>query len=148
MESPKLSWYYKTETDKDYDNSNEIYAGTYDNSKPLSVKLQLWNNRYGKEDVKNLSNFYLTIFFDNHEDNSLLKYCSVILNGIDILSPKISENMATITFPENIVLKGVKNNGSAETNLHNFINLELRFDAGDTRLKEDTLKSLYIKIMS
>lgn len=148
MDNAKISWYTKILEEDNYDLRNDVYIGTYDGVAPLSLKIQLWNNRYGKTDVKNLSDFYLSLIFDNVEDRTLFKYCTVILNDSDIISPEVIGDIAVIKFPNPVTLKGTKNNGDPITNKKNYINLEFRFDAGDKKLKEDDLKSLYIKVIS
>lgn len=144
MDSPNITWFAKVRSSDKYMSTNNIFAGTYTKKTPVIVDIQLWNNRYGVIDVEDLKDFYINIFFKDTEDSSLLEYCTVVYRN-DVLTKDITNKIATLQFPEDIVISGVSNDGSLE-NHANYINLEFIFNTSDTLLKEDDLKSLYFKI--
>lgn len=88
MDEPKITWYAKLSSDVEFNQTNEIYAGTYTSDNEIKVNIQMWNNRWGTVDVNSLTNFLINIYFDYIEDNSLFDYCSVVLNNSDILNIK------------------------------------------------------------
>lgn len=148
MLEPIITWYAKVGDKETYENTNDIYAGYYDGSKTLSVTMQLWNNRWGEENVADLKDFYLALSFDNIEDSSLFEYCKIILNKTEVITPaKADGSMAIVTFPDWVVLKGLRNDGTLAGGKDNYIQLEFRFNAQGAPLKEDDLKSLYFKII-
>ena len=144
MDSPNITWFTKVRSSDKYMSTNNIFAGTYTKKTPVIVDIQLWNNRYGVIDVEDLKDFYINIFFKDTEDSSLLEYCTVVYRN-DVLAKDITNKIATLQFPEDIVISGVSNDGSLE-NHANYINLEFIFNTSDTLLKENDLKSLYFKI--
>jgi hypothetical protein len=146
MHKPRISWFSRIGDDA-YVAQKELYAGTYTKEEKVSVDIQIWNNRWGTEDVADLEDFALNIYFDSLEDSSLLQCCKIILGGQDELSLIISGQKATVSFPDTIELSGVKNDG-AVSNVANFITLTFEFSASEYRLKENDLKSLYFEIVS
>lgn len=147
MEGPKIEWYSRVGTDAKYAPDNNVYAGTYTKKHPLVIYLQLWNNRWGTEDVESLDNFYINMFFKHKEDSVLLEHCTVILNDSEVLNLNRSGDLATLEFPRAISLSGTKNDGSSKNNADHFLTLQLTFDAGDAELKENDLKSLFFDIV-
>lgn len=149
MKEPKITWYAKLKKEEEYIQTDNIYAGSYaQDIKYLSVLMQIWNNRWGTENIQTLSNFNINIYFENEEDYSLLKYCTVILNDSDILTINKTDKIGILSLPDNIELSGQYNDGKQENNPNNYINLEFRFSAPkNTKLKENDLKSLYFEIM-
>lgn len=146
MNSPIITWYSKI-GDATYEAQSEIYAGTYTKEEKISVDIQIWNNRWGVEDTESLEDFILNIYFDNLEDSALLQCCKIILGGTDELSLMISNQKATISFPDTVTLSGVKNDGTSANSKENYISLTFEFDAPGYQLKENDLKSLYFEIV-
>ena len=99
MMAPKTTWYVLEDIDGLFEYSpkrTHDMEGSYAPGDTLSVKIQLWNNRLGMEDVQDATNAKLVIFFKNYEDNYLLKLCKVKLNNeeakpvtIDMEKPSI-----------------------------------------------------------
>lgn len=147
MDKPRISWYSRI-GDETYQPQSEFYAGTYTKEEKISVDIQIWNNRWGTEDVETLDNFSLNIYFDCLEDSALLQCCKVILGGMDELSLIISGQKATVSFPEKVKLSGVKNDGSSANSRENYIMITFEFSALEYRLKENDLKSLYFEIVT
>lgn len=147
MNAPKLEWYSRMEVDEKYALDNNIYAGTYTSNNPITVYLQLWNNRWGTEDVESLFDFHINMFFKDKEDSALINYCTVILNNADVLGMVYTDGYVTLEFPESITLSGIKNDGTTKNNPNNFITLQVIFDAEGTELKENDLKSLFFEIV-
>ena len=147
MNEPKLEWYSRIGKDEKYALDNNVYAGTHTEGNPITVSLQLWNNRWGVEDVEPLEDFHINMFFKNKEDSALLQYCTVTLNEADVLSLAITEDIATLEFPKPIVLSGTKNDGTTKNNQDHFITLQFTFQANGEDLKENDLKSLFFEII-
>jgi len=147
MLKPKLQWFGKIKSDTAYEGTNDFFAGTYDGKDPLSVSIQLWNNRWGKEDCEDLKNFYITMSFKDFEDNALLEYCHVTVNGSEVIYPEIANKIATLPIPNSIVIKGTKNDGTAEKNKSNYLQLDFVFQAPEVHLKENDLKTIVFNII-
>lgn len=146
MNNPNITWYAKI-GDSTYEARQEIYAGTYTKEEKISVDIQIWNNRWGTEDVEAVSDFALNIYFDSLEDSALLQCCRILLGGKDDLSLIISGQKATVSFPSTVTLDGVKNDGTSANSKTNYISLTFEFDAPEYKLKENDLKSLYFEIV-
>ena len=74
--TPKLKWYVLADIDGTYEYSpkkTHDMEGSYAPNDTLKLKIQLWNNRLGTEDVQDVINAKLCVFFKNYEDNYLLK---------------------------------------------------------------------------
>ena len=146
MNSSNITWYAKI-GDATYEAQQEIYAGTYTKEEKISVDIQIWNNRWGTEDIESLKDFALNIYFDSLEDSALLQCCKVLLGGTDDLSLIIAGQKATVSFPSTVTLDGVKNDGTSANSKANYISLTFEFDAPGYSLKENDLKSLYFEIV-
>lgn len=147
MEAPKIEWYSKTGSDEKFAQDNDIYAGTYTKGHPISVDMQLWNNRWGTEDVEALEDFYINMYFKDKEDASLFEYCTVVLNSGEILGMERTKDKMTLVFPKAVTISGQKNDGTSKNNPNNFISLQFIFKADDVELKEHDLKSLFLEIV-
>ena len=146
MNKPIITWYAKI-GDEAYSAQKEFYAGTHTKEEKISVDIQIWNNRWGTEDVEPLSDFVLNLYFDSLEDSALLPCCKVILGGTDELPLIVSGQKASVSFPDEMVISGVKNDGTSVNSKANYIALTLEFSAPEYRLKENDLKSLYFEII-
>lgn len=147
MKDSQITWYAKLSTDKEYTQSNSLYAGTYTQDNNIQVNMQIWNNRWGTEDVKDLTNFIINIYFENVEDSALFDYCSITLNNTDVLTINKSANIATLEIPADATISGKHNDGTIKNN-NNYIRLDFVFSAPqDIKLKENDLKSLYFEIV-
>lgn len=146
MKSPQLTWFIKE--NEQFIPKKEHYAGSYSRNETLSLEMQVWNNRWGVEDVEDLDDPMICLYFDTVEDSSLLEFCRIIINGTDEV-PLIIRNKKATAFI-NRALSGKANNGDDRNpnNQNNFVNITFEFNAGDHKLKEDDLKSLYFEITS
>lgn len=147
MDKPKITWCAKLREQEKFETSNEFYAGTYMDSTPLVVDIQLWNNRYGIEDVENLKNFDVEFYFDNMEDEKLLDYCTISITGREQITFKRINDRAVIQFPDAQVVSGAKNNGDTADAYENYIPLTFKFAAAGKCLKENDLKSLHFEVI-
>jgi len=147
MQDPKISWFVK-DPDDIFVPQNEYHAGTYTKTDKIVVDFQIWNNRWGVEDVKELTNPVLNFYFDTIEDATLLSLCKITVDKYDNIPLMIKEQKASAVLGRS--LSGVKNNGdeTAAANRNNFVNIRFEFDAADYRLKENDLKNLYFELVS
>jgi len=148
MNEPIISYSAKLAAHETYKDLQEIYGGTLTDTVPIEIDIRIWNNKYGTEQVEDLENFVLNIFFDKYEDANLLKFTSLIYNNTQNVPISISDNVATATFLDDVIIKGTPNNGE-EADENNYIDLKLVFkiDDEDIYLKEQDLKSLYLEIV-
>ena len=145
MEDCKLTWHVKPEKAKDMIPAEEAFAGTYNSMHNIVTTFHLWNNRYGKEDVKDLTNYRLALSFGHTEDSSLLKYCHIKVNGSE-LAGQVSGKQ--LVFGNMRSISGSANNGVTEDNPSNYIVIQFVFGpATGARLKESDLKDLYFDIL-
>ena len=63
MLKPVITYSAKIHSFKSYDDTNEIFAGTYTHSSPIAIDVRIWNNRYGVFDVEDLRDFALNFYF-------------------------------------------------------------------------------------
>lgn len=148
MADPIISWFIQPEGADKMSPAREAYAGNYNKAHDISMKFQLWNNRYGRSAVDDLSNFSIQIFFDHTEDKSLLPYCNLVVSN-STLDKQIINDRAVFNITR--TLSGAINNGTATDNPENFMEFEFKFSApkNDTvRLKENDLKNLYFEIIT
>ena len=145
MEAPKITWLVRTADDESFRKSPEFYAGAYDQEEDLELYIQIWNNRYGKETVKNLSDFGISVTFDKEEDSVFLKYMSFFL-GIKEYDLVVNGNTGVIQLPDTVELSGAVNDGSDE-NTDNYVILRLVISVPENiRLKMNDLKSMTLGI--
>lgn len=144
MMAPKTTWYVLEDIDGLFEYSpkrTHDMEGSYAPGDTLSVKIQLWNNRLGMEDVQDATNAKLVVFFKNYEDNYLLKLCKVKLNNEEA-KPVIIDmdrgifNLGTIS--------GGANNGS-DLNTDNYVEFELQIGAIPMNVKSE-LKGLILDV--
>ena len=100
MNDPIITWYAKLDNDTEFNKTNEIYAGSYTKENSINVNMQIWNNRWGTEDVQSLNNFNINIYFDKEEDFILLDYCTVVLNKTEILTINKTDKIGVLTFDQ------------------------------------------------
>lgn len=148
MKEPKLEWYSRVGADEKFALENDVYAGTYTGQEPLVVEMQLWNNRWGTEDVQAMENFSINAFFKETEDAALFDACSVLV-GNRIAAAFVGDGKKkTLQFEKKITLSGTKNNGKSEGNDDHYLSLTFIFrtQAGET-LKENDLKTIYFEVV-
>lgn len=147
MEDPKITWYAKLNKETQYEETNDYYAGSYTPGHAIDVDIQIWNNRFGLNDVATLSDFYIVVSFDRVEDSSLFDYCTIVLNDANILPLKKNGKKAILELPDTVKLSGTKNDGTLDSNTDHYMNLEFQFDAEGAKLKENDLKDMYFQII-
>jgi hypothetical protein len=147
MQQPKISWFVK-EQDGSFMSKEEHHAGTYTKQETVSVEFQVWNNRWGVEDVEPLVDPVLNFYFDTLEDSSLLHLCKVLIDDMGSVPLVIKGQKASARIGR--TLSGKKNDGNDNSvnNQGNYINVTFEFSAEDYRLKENDLKNVYFELVS
>ena len=143
----KPTWYAKTLADTKYSTEQRIYAGTYTDNNRITVDIQLWNNRWGTEDVDDLIDYDIAFFFDRLEDSALLDYCSIYKDETKPVSYHVTGKKAVLEFETMPTLSGGKNSGSSIEDTDNYLQLRFVFSAVGERLKDNDLKSLYFEVL-
>lgn len=145
---PRISYSAKIHSFEDYDDTNELYGGTYTINNPIAIDIRIWNNKYGVVDVEDLRDFSLVFYFDNYEDNALLKFLNVEYGNPQDFQLSVSETSATGTFFNDVIISGKANNGD-DTDTINYLDLYLEFRLPDETisLKQLDLKSLYMEVV-
>lgn len=145
---PIITYSVKISESEKYQDTFDIYGGTYTPQSPVVIDMQIWNNKYGIESVNDLENFILNFYFENIEDSVFLEYIQVEQGGTQLLPTTIVDRTATVNFIDKVVLSGKANNGGKE-NTDNYIQLKITFDIPDKTisLKNLDIKSLYFEIV-
>lgn len=144
MMAPKTTWYVLEDIDGLFEYSpkrTHDMDGSYAPGDTLSVKIQLWNNRLGMEDVQDATNAKLVIFFKNYEDNYLLKLCKVKLNNEEAKPVTIDMDRGLFNLG---TISGGANNGS-DLNIDNYVEFELQIGAIPMNVKSE-LKGLVLDV--
>lgn len=146
MDAPQISWQIKKLSDSKYSNKTDYFAGIYTQSSALELELLLWNNRYGTEDVEDLSSFSIDAVFQDMEDSTLLEYLTMNFDGT-MITPSISKNVATFVVPESITIYGEANDGSTAA-INNYKHIKLTLDVPSVyKLKANDYKTLSLDIV-
>lgn len=146
MVEPKITWYVLEDIDGEYEYSpKKTYEaeGSYEPNDTLRLKIQGWNNRLGNDDVQNVENGKLVIYFKNYEDNYLLKLCKIKFGNDEPKSLTIDMDRGYIDIGN---ISGGANNGS-ELNTDNYIEFELLIGPFPSNIKSE-LKGLLLMITS
>ena len=144
MMAPKTTWYVLEDIDGLFEYSpkrTHDMEGSYAPGDTLSVKIQLWNNRLGMEDVQDATNAKLVVFFKNYEDNYLLKLCKVKLNNEEAKPVTIDMDRGIFNLG---TISGGANNGS-DLNTDNYVEFELQIGAIPMNVKSE-LKGLILDV--
>lgn len=144
MMAPKTTWYVLEDIDGLFEYSpkrTHDMEGSYAPGDTLSVKIQLWNNRLGMEDVQDATNAKLVVFFKNYEDNYLLKLCKVKLNNGEAKPVTIDMDRGIFNLG---TISGGANNGS-DLNTDNYVEFELQIGAIPMNVKSE-LKGLILDV--
>ena len=144
MMAPKTTWYVLEDIDGLFEYSpkrTHDMEGSYAPGDTLSVKIQLWNNRLGMEDVQDATNAKLVIFFKNYEDKYLLKLCKVKLNNEEAKPVTIDMDRGIFNLG---TISGGANNGS-DLNTDNYVEFELQIGAIPMNVKSE-LKGLILDV--
>lgn len=146
MEKAKVTWYLKQ--GEEFVPSKNHHAGSFTNNEKIKVDIQVWNNRWGVEDVEDIESPIVNLYFDTLEDSALLRNCKVILNGYDQLPLTIREEKASAAIGKKLSGKGNNGSDKISANRDNFFNLTFELDLGSSRLKNNDLKGLNFEIVS
>lgn len=139
--STKISWYVQEE--EDYSQNNEHYLGSFSPQDEIILKLQVWNNRYGTTIVDTIVTSRLSVCFDNYEDGSILKYCTISINDSSFESLDIQGNKGVVNLG---MLSGNYNNGlDTSDNAFNFKNIVVKFTDLPQNLKNG-IKNMILDI--
>lgn len=144
MIAPKMTWYILEDIDGVFEYSqkrNYDLEGSYSPNDTVSVKIQLWNNRLGTENVQDAKNAKLSIFFKNYEDNYMLKLCRLKFNGEDEKNFEIDMDRGIFELG---TISGSANNGS-DLNTDNYVSFELLIGPIPANLKTE-LKGLILDV--
>lgn len=141
MKNPKITWYILE--DNDYIQDNEYYLGSFSPDTEITLKAQVWNNRYGKTNVDSIPNARLAIYFESVEDSMLLNYCTVTVNESVYTNIPMTFNKGVLDIG---ILSGNSNNGvDSVDNIYNFKTISLTFKDFPANLKNG-IKNMYLDI--
>jgi len=140
MKKPQISWYVLE--DENLVPYEEYYAGSFRSDDVIEITLHVWNNRWGQEQVQNVEQGRLALYFDTIEDSFLLNLCSVSIDDGDFQSLNISSNRGRISLGR--ILSGEPNLGSS-TSRNNYAKIVLRFGPITDGIR-NSLKNLYLDI--
>ena len=145
---PRISYSAKIHSFEGYDDTNELYGGTYTKNNPIAIDIRIWNNKYGVVDVEDLRDFSLVFYFENYEDNALLKFLNVEYENPQDFHLSVSDDSATGTFFNDVIISGRANNGD-DADTINYLDLYLEFKLPDETisLKQLDIKSLYMEVI-
>ena len=148
MTGPLITYSAKIHDHEKYDDTLDLFAGTYTPNTPVAVDIRIWNNKYGVFDVEDLKNFALNFYFSDFEDKTLLEYLRVTYNNLEEMKITVSNGIATGTFYDEITISGKANNGE-ENDRENYVDLLVEFDIPDksVQLKNEDMKSLFVEII-
>lgn len=141
MLEPQISWF--VEENDALVPHDEYYAGSYRPSNEITLKTQVWNNRWGQSDAKNAESAYLAISFDTYEDSALLNLCKASVNGGEFQNVLIEANKGIVALG---TLTGYANNGlisdSAKTN---YRDIELKIGPLPANM-QDGVKNMFLNV--
>ena len=141
MSLPKITWHILEE--EDYVQENEYYLGSFNTNDTISFEVQVWNNRYGQNNVDSIDNATLALYFENIEDSVLLNYCKVSVDSSSFEPLDIEVERGTINIGK---LYGGSNNGIAnESTKYNYKNIKIEFKNLPYNLKNN-LKNMFLDI--
>lgn len=147
MKEPIITYSVKPDNADTYTDTSEYYAGTYTRKSPLRLKVRIWNNKYGTEEVESVKDFALKFYFGSIEDAVYIKYLTVKYDNVTPMNIEIVDDIAFCTLWEERILSGKVNNGK-ESDKVNYLDLLIELDASDSAaaMKNLDLKSLYIEV--
>jgi hypothetical protein len=144
MDKPRISWYVLEDIDGQFEfipKKSHDEEESYSPGDTMKVKIQVWNNRGGDEDVSDANNARLITFFKNYEDNFLLRLCKVKQGDNEAQDIQIDIDRGVFNIG---TLSGRGNNGSI-LNRENYNEIELQFGPIPTNIRSE-LKSLVLDI--
>lgn len=136
MNKPIISWFVLEEYDGEYSyipKKKHEEEDSYSPGEVMTIKLQVWNNIAGTEDVSAAKDAKIVAYFKNFENNLFLK---LIEMRKETESFKPLELDMDRGYFELGTLSGRKNNGS-DANTDNYYNVELRLGPIPTNVKSE-----------
>jgi hypothetical protein len=140
MKDPQISWYVLE--DEILTPYEEYYAGSYRPNDVLEIQMNVWNNRWGQETVKDVQQGTIAVYFDTIEDSYLLNLCSISIDNGDFKALTITSNRGCISLGK--ILFGEANVGSANSK-DNYAKITLKFGPVTDGMK-NSLKNLYVDL--
>lgn len=141
MEKPIIRWFIKDI--RGFNEFEDYNAGSYTTDEAMIIEIQVWNNRYGLKDVKDIDNARLSISFERAEDNILLNFLDANVEENGFEKPDIMIDRCSIQIGK---LLGIKNDGISNIkNSDNYKNLVLRFSNMPSNLKSG-IKNMLLNI--
>lgn len=138
LQPAQITWYINTEDG--IVPSSDYYLGNVSTNNILQATIYLWNNRWGRDNVLDMTNIRLKIDFDKIENSYLLENTYYTLdNGSYQKINKFEDNIGYIDIDKTI--KGSKNDGSLNNNdNYCIINLKITIPNG----AREELKNFFI----
>lgn len=140
MNKANIDWFI-LDSDE-YIQDTELYLGSFTSDSSIEIIIQIWNNRYGLEEVESIENARLSMKFDSFEDSTLFNYCSVKVNNsdvdLDLIANKAIINIGSLSGQIN---DGIDNAGNRD----NYKDIIIKFSNFPSSLKNG-LKNLYLNI--
>ena len=136
MNKPIISWFVQENYDGEYSfipKKKHEEEDSYSPGDTILIKLQVWNNIAGVEDVASEKNAKIVVYFKNFENNLFLNLIEM-RKGTDSFK-KLELDMDRGYF-ELGTLSGRKNNGS-EANTDNYYNVELSLGPIPSNVKSE-----------
>lgn len=144
MKSASITWIIKEDNQDNI--TYDYYIGNINGSNSTSLKIQVWNNYQGFDDVKDISNAKLVLKTPSIDDSYIFDYMTVIIDNQSKSFIKYSDIKRGVIIGS---LSGKSNTGNEnEQNklaTKNMCNIELIFNPIDYKIKEG-LKNLILDI--
>jgi hypothetical protein len=139
---PQVEWFV-IESDNSVVPHQEYFAGSYRPSDTVMFNLQVWNNRWGMENVDNVSSSsMIKVFFDHLEDKQLLDFCSIKINDSAYIPLSIEGDAGYVML--GTTLSGSANDGSVNS-MSNYANVVLKFGP-ITNSMRNGLKNMFVDL--
>lgn len=139
----KITWYVKE--NNSLTGKEEHHAGTFGKNDNLELEFQVWNNRWGVEEVDALKSPVLSFSFMHYEDSSLIDLCEIYVDGTSMPVMK-KDGVGTVLLGREI--KGLINDGDPDSsvNKQNYMNAKLVIKMSGKDIKENDLKRMYFEV--
>lgn len=139
----KITWYVKE--NNILTGKEEHHAGTFGKNDDLELDFQIWNNRWGIEEVPTLKSPVLSFSFMHYEDSSFIDLCEIHIDGKSMPVMK-KEGTGTVMLGREIV--GTPNDGDPDSsaNKMNYIDIKLVVKMSGKDIKENDLKRMYFEV--
>lgn len=142
LNKPIITWHILEELDDEFiyvPKKKHEEEESYTTGDTMTIKLQVWNNKGGKEDVRDITDAKLIIYFKNFEDNFFLKLMSIKKENGEFEKLNIDIDRAYFDLGR---IAGKANNGT-EMNTDNFYNLEIKLGPMPKNIRSE-LKDIII----